>query len=506
MRRAMALIAGAFALVAACDALSPGRGRGDLEGLGGELGGGDGADFGVTRGGIPTWAGEDVAEAEAAAVRAREEAARIVAQEGADARMSARQMDAIKRRAESQFQQEEREEGLLTNVVDKMDREVDQADSEVKDLERKLGQLEGAVRRGRLDSRKDAGGAGGVAEWTVAPEDEQEPGGTWYDEKVDPAVRRQQRALAREEKAFGQEQSQEAKLMVHARGLVDRSKAQERMYLRQAAANGTLSEGEALRLLDITSGDLANMTRTLSGFGPKDVPALWIEERLEASRRKSAASSAKMVEAIRHKLETFKSTHLDYDDKQFLARLAQLFSEAKAEIKEFEETRDMIMKRLQGWDKSNGEKLTYTLALAIDGATSSGEFRSHLLRADTDSLRHADMGQACELLGNVIHSSMQPAYKSLQQQKATLDGMSKIVPTITATMPSYIQETMANRTAALLEMAYGENLALKETAANILKEASPVVLSRLHCAMRSASLRPGFAAAVAAAALAWLAQ
>mmetsp|Transcript_116387 Transcript_116387/g.311879 ORF Transcript_116387/g.311879 Transcript_116387/m.311879 type:complete len:528 (-) Transcript_116387:170-1753(-) len=527
MRRAMALIAGAFALVAACDALSPGRGRGDLEGLGGELGGGDGADFGVTRGGIPTWAGEDVAEAEAAAVRAREEAARIVAQEGADARMSARQMDAIKRRAESQFQQEEREEGLLTNVVDKMDREVDQADSEVKDLERKLGQLEGAVRRGRLDSRKDAGGAGGVAEWTVAPEDEQEPGGTWYDEKVDPAVRRQQRALAREEKAFGQEQSQEAKLMVHARGLVDRSKAQERMYLqrrgalehdlkvrfvqeagalRQAAANGTLSEGEALRLLDITSGDLANMTRTLSGFGPKDVPALWIEERLEASRRKSAASSAKMVEAIRHKLETFKSTHLDYDDKQFLARLAQLFSEAKAEIKEFEETRDMIMKRLQGWDKSNGEKLTYTLALAIDGATSSGEFRSHLLRADTDSLRHADMGQACELLGNVIHSSMQPAYKSLQQQKATLDGMSKIVPTITATMPSYIQETMANRTAALLEMAYGENLALKETAANILKEASPVVLSRLHCAMRSASLRPSFAAAVAAAALAWLAQ
>merc|ERR1719291_1342765 len=244
----------------------------------------------------------------------------------------------------------------------------------------------------------------------------------------------------------------------------------------------------------------------LSGFEPKDVPALWIEEKLEGSRRKYAATSAKMAEAIKHKLETFKSSHLDYDDKQFLARLAQLFSETKAEIKSFEETRDALMKRLQGWDKSNGEKLTYTLALAIDGATSSGEFRSHILRADTDSLRHADMGQACEMLGNVVRSSMQPAYVSLTRQKATLDGMSKIAPTITATMPSYIQETVANRTSTLLEMAYAENLALKETAATILKEASPVVLSRLHCAMRSASLRPGLGAAVVAAALAWLAR
>jgi len=315
--------------------------------------------------------------------------------------------------------------------------------------------------------------------------------------------------------------------MLDARKAVDSAKAQERMYLsrawalehetkarfvqeagamRQEAASGTLSEHEVLRLLDITSADLANMTSALSSFGPDDVPALWIEERLEGSRRKSAATSAKMAEAVKHKLETFKSTHRDYDDKQFLARLAQLFNETKAEIRSFEETRDALMKRLQGWDKSNDEKLTYTLALAIDGATSSGEFRSHILRADTDSLRHADTSQACELLGKVVRSSMQPAYQSLARQKEALDGMSKIAPTITATMPSYIQETMANRTAALLEMAYAENLALRETAATILKEASPVVLSRLHCAMRSASLRPGFGAAVVAAVLAWLAQ
>jgi len=282
--------------------------------------------------------------------------------------------------------------------------------------------------------------------------------------------------------------------------------------LRKAAVeNGALPEDEMLQLLDISKQDMDNITITLAGFArkrPEDMTAVWIEEKLDSSRSKLAIASSKMVEAIKHKVDNFKNHHTDYDDHQFLALLARTLNETMGEIRTFEETKDFQMKKFQGWDKANGEKLTLSLAQAIQGVTGSVEFRSYLLRIDTASLTDIrPTHEACAYLTNLVTTAMAPAYQSLAHQKEKLDGISKIVPSVTARYPTFIQDRMGVRAAALLNMAYMENLAFKEAAVNIMQDASPVVMGRLHCTMHSASVRSRFGVvAVLAALMTWLAQ
>ena len=66
------------------------------------------------------------------------------------------------------------------------------------------------------------------------------------------------------------------------------------------------------------------------------------------------------------------------------------------------------------------------------------------------------MSDACDVLGDVVNASMQPAIRSIGLQKDALDKMSKVVPTITEGMNSYVQKRMAGRAAAMLSMAYVE--------------------------------------------------
>merc|ERR1740138_1785489 len=93
--------------------------------------------------------------------------------------------------------------------------------------------------------------------------------------------------------------------------------AKEKKYLhtrQAAAASGTLSQDELLQMLDMTNEDLIKITRNLTSFSSESsMPALWIEDRLNTSRSKALGSSAHMLEAIKHKVETLKSTHTDYD-------------------------------------------------------------------------------------------------------------------------------------------------------------------------------------------------
>merc|ERR1719356_1304827 len=460
---------------------------------------------------------KDVLAAEAAAKEAREQLAEVLAEEREEhiANLSERQLDTETRVAEAQWHRTEIEEGMLDRVGDAMAQEIPADERYVADAERQALQLSAAAQRISRD----------VKVW----KGQQEEGGEWRDESEDPVIKREEKRERREDRAFAQEEKRAAKLMKHALQESYGAVAKEKKYQRTrgaaereiqarlgqeadamcqaAAANGTLSQDELLEVLDMTKEELIKITTNLTSFSSDaSMPALWIEQRLNTSRWKAISGSAHMVEAIRRKVETLKTTHSGYDDHQFLAMVAALISETLEEFKSYGQLKDTFMSRLQGWDKSDGEKLTYKLAQVIQGVTGSAEFKSHLLRIDTARLAHANMSEACDVLGDLVHTSMLPAFRSIGLQRDALDKMSQIVPTITASLNSYIQKKMADRAAAMLSMAYVEHLALKESALAILKEASPVVAGRLHCTISGASQRSGFGVAVVAAAVAWLAQ
>jgi len=459
--------------------------------------------------------GAEVAAAEAAAVRAREEAAAAVAAEGGDAQVSARVMDAEARQAEAQAAKQDREQRMLDRVVDSMGHEADAEERSVDAMEQKLRHMESVVRHDLTATGKKTEDTDMSPHWVIDPKVELE----------DKIERKMDAELEKEE-------GQAAKLMVQARKQVDAALAKEKMYMhhrssvehetqvkldaeadalrKEAAESGTLSEEDTLQLLDISKQDLDNITITLAGFAkqrPDQMTAVWIEEKLDSSRSKIAIASSKMVEAIKHKVELFKNHHQDYDDHQFLGLLSRTLNETMGEIRTFEETKGYLMNKFQGWDKANGEKLTLSLAQAIQGVTGSVEFKSHLLRIDTARLVDTQSThEACATLTNLVSTAMVPAYQSLSHQKEKLDNISKIVPSVTGKFPTFIQDRMGARAAPLLNMAYVENLALKEVAMGIVQEASPVVVSRLHCTVHSASVRSGFGVvAVVAALVAWLA-
>jgi len=415
------------------------------------------------------------------------------------------------------YQNELKTETMFENVVESTGHELESETEAVENMERKLKSMEGIVQR---DSDS----------WNKFQHENplNDGRGVWVEDRDNEPLKHEQKAEINLDKEFDRESGNEAKLMVQARKQVDSALFKERAYLHQrpkmeretqerlgqeadalrkaAIENGTLSEDETIQLLDMTKQDLDNITITLAGLAKnKSMTAAWIEGKLDGSRSKVSASSAKMVEAIKHKVQVFKNSHIDYDDHQFLGLLARVLNETMDEVKIFENTRDYQMTRLDNWDKSNRETLTSSLADAIQGVTGSVEFRSRLTQIEPNRLANMQKTEACDYLTNMVSTAMSPAYQSLAHQKGKLDDMSKIVPSITSGYPTFVQESLGVRATALLNMAYIENLALKEVATNIVQEAAPVVMSRLRCAMSSAAARSGLGAVLCAAA-AWLAQ
>mmetsp|Transcript_22145 Transcript_22145/g.62874 ORF Transcript_22145/g.62874 Transcript_22145/m.62874 type:complete len:516 (-) Transcript_22145:465-2012(-) len=454
--------------------------------------------------------GRDAAIAEQAAARARDEAARLI-REDADKDITERQFEAMSRHAESLTKREEREEMMLENVVDSMEKEADTESKAVEDLERQTEKLQSKEVR-----------------WQKGQEVEELRGadGQWIE---DPAFKNEELRERSQDADFAREESQATRLLVQARKQVDSAKAWEKLELHRrdalehesrarlgteanalrhaAAMNGTLFKDEILQALDISKQELTKISDTLSGWRNDSVSGVWIEGRLDESRAKAAIASAKMLEAIRYNVETLKAHHQDYDDHQFLVRLAHLLNETRAEVTGVENFDDVLMGKLRHWDASNNETLTYDMAVALQGVTRSVEFKNHLQRMDTARLGHAKATEACGLLGKIVQANLQPAYKGIESQREALDVLSKIAPSITETMPDYIQTTMMNRTGTVLNMAYVEHLALKEAATAIMQDASPLVMDRLKCTMSgSVGQRPALGLALAAAAAAWLAQ
>jgi hypothetical protein len=459
--------------------------------------------------------GGEVAVAEAAAVKAREEAAEALRAEGTDVKISEKEMALERRHAEGQVHMADHEKAMLDKVVDSMEHEADLESHAVDAMEGELRRLSSAVRHD-------------LGQKVLRTEEDRAELGQWV---VDKDYVREEQAERRREKELASEESQETTRLNNARKQVESAVAKDKMYLhhrpaaeheaqvklaeeadalrKEAVAKGFVYEDDWLRLLDISKPDLDNITSTLASFAklpPENMTATWIEEKLDTARSKVAAASGKMLEAIRHKVEIIKNTHNDYDDHQFLALLARTLNETIGEVRSFEQAKDYQMTRLDGWDKANGEKLTLTLAQAIQGVTGSVEFRSHLTQIDTARLANLHMDEACGYLTDVVTAALAPAYQSLAHQKEKLDDMSKIVPSVTAVYPTFIQDTMGARATALLNMAYMQNLALKEAAVSVVQEASPAVMGRLHCTMHSASARSGFGVAVLIAVTAWLAQ
>jgi hypothetical protein len=279
------------------------------------------------------------------------------------------------------------------------------------------------------------------------------------------------------------------------------------MRHRAMHSGGTLSEEDVLHLLDVTKPVLDRMTWNMNTWGPDDT--VGFEERLDGVRSKSAAASAKMLEAVKHKVEVFHNDHLDYDTRQFLGLLARLFNDTKSEIGDLQQTTDAILGRQVRWDGPNPERFTYTVAMALKGITGNVEFRNRLLKMDTARLSQANATEACRLLGGMLEFNLQPAYRSLGRMRDALDNMSRIVPSVGQDMPVSAQATVANRTANVLNMAYAEHMAFTEAATALMQEVTPVVLERLHCDLKSASLpsRIGtIATALIVAAIALLAQ
>jgi len=451
------------------------------------------------------WFGSEAAEAEAKAVKALREAEQ--ATEELHSNLSKRQMEAMDRHAEAELSQEVGKELKLDRVVASMEREA----------EAQSRTIDGVMRMSRVVEAGEGRSAGDLEREIKRMEKEADADFDKEDRDIEQYKRREREEASQ----WAREQQAEKRQLRDARREVDIAKRKEIQYqhhrfavesdtrrqlwqdadaMRREASNDTLPEAEVLRLLDVTKPVLDNMTSNMVSWGPENVT--WFDERLEGMRFKSAAASAKMVEAVRHKVDVFRSTHLDYDTRQFVALVGKLFNDTRGEIRTLEQTFDLILARLQHWDSGNPEKLTYTLAVALRGVTGNVEFRNHLLMMDTALLGQANASEACGLLGGMLASNMAPAYTSIGRMREALDSMSKIVPSVMPDVPASAQAVVANRTNIVLNMAYVEHLALKESAATILQDAAPVVLDRLHCDFGSASVRSSALGAVAALAVA----
>jgi len=274
---------------------------------------------------------------------------------------------------------------------------------------------------------------------------------------------------------------------------------------RQEAINGTLENDDVLRVLDVSKGELHNLTHQLIIVSEKNDSGAWFEERLDHLRLRSTTASAHMVEMVKYKAAEFVANQKDYNDRQFVGRVARLLDDTRGDIKTLLDSNQGISTRLGGFERMNTENMTSALALALDGVMNNVEFKTHILHTDTARLRDATEAEACDVLGNMLVTNMRPAYRSIGHMKEALDNLSKVMPTIVGKKRA-AAEMMEKRTRNLLNMAYMQQLAYKEGATALMTQVTPVILSRLQCAFSGASKLGSSAAVALALALSWLAQ
>jgi len=458
--------------------------------------------------------GAEAAAAEANALRAEQEAQRAI--EEVVSPLSARQMEAMSRHAEADYDMEVSHETKLDHVIDSMMRE---ADLQSRAVENDESMMNRSVWQAK---------AGEGKELTKFERELQ------IIEKEDgDAIRNLERREREEAAKFANEERLQrlgAKQLQDADRKVDIAKSRAKRDQRRRGAleaetrrrlwreadamrqkamrsGGTLSEEAVLHLLDVTKTFLRRITWNMNTWKPNDTSSF--ERRLDGVRFESAAASARMLEAVKHRVDVFHSPQLEgYGTTQFLFLLARLVNDTKSEIGDLQQTSDAILGRLVRWDGANPERFAYTLAMALKGVTGNVEFRNHLLKMDAAPLFQANATEACGLLGDMLEFNMQPTYRSLGRMRDALDNMSKVVPSVARDMPASVQATVADCTANVLNMAYAEHMAFTEAATAILQGVAPVVLQRLHCDLKSASLpsRIGTTAVALVAAIAWLAQ
>lgn len=457
-----------------------------------------------------SWLGAEATAALAGALRADREARR--ATEEVHSPLSARQMEAMDRHAQADYSMEISQETKLDHVLDSMMRE---ADLESRVVENDEATMDKSVWQAKAGDGKEL--ANFERELTRVEKEDGEAV-----RKLERREREEAAKFAEEERLQrrGAKQLQDADRKVGIARIRTKRDQRRRVALeaetrgrlwreadamRQKAmrSGGNLSEEDVLHLLDVDKVFYHRIIWNMNTWRPEDA-SLFDRVRLE-----SAAASARMLEAVKRKVDVFHGPQLEgYDTRQFLGLLGRLVNDTKSEIGALQEASDTILGRLVRWDAANPERFTYVLAMALKGVTGNVEFRNHLLKLDPARFSQANATEACGLLGDMLEFNMQPTYRSLGRMRDALDNMSTIVPSVARNMPASVQETVANCTANVLNMAYAEHMAFTEAATAILQGVAPVVLQRLHCDLKSASLpsRIGTAAAALAAAVAWLAQ
>merc|ERR1740121_1067400 len=469
---------------------------------------------------------EESKEAEARANRAEEEEKAG----GGVSHHSAKAADAIYRSASAAYTNEFNKQEKMKVVVDSMEKLGEVEDRNGEDAFRKLRRQE--VKDLHEEEKEDRD----MVKMVKAIDHDDEVA----KEAGDKRVKRTKRQLEREEREEADEVRKDKKALHEARITIDSVKNREKVWqngraelekatalrlwkeadkqrgeairgdLEEGEVNGTLEEAEILSLLDINKNSLYELTDEVDRIAKHDPGANVVyQDHVETIRYRASTASAHLVEGIRHKTEVFSNASAQYSEpqvfKQLVSLIAKFFNDTKTEVKMLQQTSDSIEKNIQGWDAKNPEKLSGTLAMALNGVTGSVEFKHRLLALESDQMAHVNStAEACELLDNMLTSNLQPAFNSLVHMKDKLDRMAKVVPSILKPLPYDAAGLMERPTTLLMNMAYVQHVALTESATIVLTQAAPAILERLHCTVDSAGARASVGLAAVALA-AWLA-
>jgi len=461
-----------------------------------------------------TGLGKDLKEMfdlEQAAVHARDslETAKKAVQ---DIKFSSRDLTAMDKRAQAEEQNLLAREAKLDSVVDAMDHEgnlgaidtlrmFEQETKEEKKGDRKLAQM------GKQLMKMDK---------SVADEERNTEGAVEHAWKSEMRQQREEERMERQMmKDLVRARRANDKLTTKGREWQHRHRELEeatatRLWIEadalRAEVKGYLSHDQILKELDISDGDFANMRTALWDAVYKDkYNGSWLEDRLEFMRRKAAGDFAHLVEVVNHTVLRLSETHGEYTDDQFLWLISQFVTDVGAAVAQAEEDSVNIGKRILSWSTSTPDKVTDTLARAITGVTNNAELKNRLLVRSTHLA--SSTSEACNNMAALFKSELRPAYHDIEHIKDKLNNLSKVVPTLLSSHPLFTDcHFLGNTSTALLNIAYANHLALKESSELLISKAAPIMFQRLHCNFTGASARArlGIAAAAAAAA-AWLA-
>merc|ERR1719356_245581 len=218
---------------------------------------------------------------------------------------------------------------------------------------------------------------------------------------------------------------------------------------------------------------------------------------------------AHLLEAVNHTVIRLNETHEGYSDHQFLRVMSQFLTDVHNAVVQAEEENVIFGRRILSWSAWTPDKITGTLALAINSVTTNVEFKNHLLQVNAGLSRSAaNASKACDNMAILLNSNLRPAYRDVEHIKDKLSNLSKVIPSIRSENRDLgpAMKFLENNSNSLLSMAYTNHLALKESSELVIRQTAPIIFQRLHCNFTGAGARAGLGlAAAAAVAAAWLA-